>query len=684
MGPGAELYEGDSVYERKALTDTEYAAYLVDFTRRVLGLSIEEASQIISPITGIDLEAMDDERREKLRLLMQNYIQLTPTGPYKFTIVESLRRDGERIVGFRENMDIKFLRPHEIVSHRDLSAGGPEAVANGSEAKIADSMLRVLHSQGVLKDPACDLRFNMRQGGKPGLEEHGGVFEAFVVPDQAELLLVNRFEEIVPVKRAGFRGDLSVPPEQVVRLADHYWMQLVDDLVDGLARASTAPWPGHSPRDFGPEDPLPPRAEALVGVTLEHVRSISFHDYRYLAEVALPRVARAGDAQRALALRVLTELRKRLVFTDLGGKALSSMEYLTDGGRGASGPEGGITRILDEVPPLGTHWGNSRHLRIGRDTRDDLVEPADAARDVLVIHLAGFESESFTWDSASRFVSEAVRLGWRHLIGYDARGGPRYLATNLADPQSVPARGVEIELYGRELGDFAGALLEGASLYMYGQAQSHVGFKADSGTMFVLQDALNTCMYAAHGGRFSTWDSGSRFAVAGQNKVFLADGETLAQGFQSIHFGSPNEYAFEYLMSGGENSFHVVLGLKKPDARGELSLRPKPYAGKFLMSGAAAGRVILFDPERRMDRAQYMGNAEVPIEPAEWSDWIAPLIAEDAERRGAPIKIEGDDFAIRLDGVWRSWSYRDAFRKLVPAVAAKAAATPAASVSSRP
>src|SRR2546427_5932576 len=50
MGPGAALYQGDSVYERKALTDTEYAAYLVDFTRRVLGLTTEEASQIVSPI----------------------------------------------------------------------------------------------------------------------------------------------------------------------------------------------------------------------------------------------------------------------------------------------------------------------------------------------------------------------------------------------------------------------------------------------------------------------------------------------------------------------------------------------------------------------------------------------------------------------------------------------------------
>ena len=97
MGEGAALYEGDSLYDRKALTDTEYAAYLIDFTRRVLGLSTEEASQIVSPITGLDLAAVDDERRRRFALLGLNYVQLTPTGPYKFTIVES--RPGEESDG---------------------------------------------------------------------------------------------------------------------------------------------------------------------------------------------------------------------------------------------------------------------------------------------------------------------------------------------------------------------------------------------------------------------------------------------------------------------------------------------------------------------------------------------------------------------------------------------------------
>ena len=61
------------------------------------------------------------------------------------------------------------------------------AVANGSEAKIADSMLRVLHHQGVLKDAGHDLRFNMRPGGNPGRGEFGGVVEAFLRRGGAEI-----------------------------------------------------------------------------------------------------------------------------------------------------------------------------------------------------------------------------------------------------------------------------------------------------------------------------------------------------------------------------------------------------------------------------------------------------------------------------------------------------------------
>jgi glutamate synthase domain-containing protein 3 len=284
---------------------------------------------------------------------------------------------------------------------------------------------------------------------------------------------------------------------------------------------------------------------------------------------------------------------------------------------------------------------------------------------VLVVDFRGFDYAAFDNTCASRFLSEAVLAGWQNVVGYDFLGGPRYVGTNLAGPDGLPARGVEIELYGREFGDFLGALLEGARLYVYGQGQSHAGFKADSGRLFILQDALNTCAYAAHGFIMSAWDTGSRFAVAGQNKVALPDGDP-APGFKSVHLGSPNEYAFEYLMSGGDNSIHAVLGLTKPNERGEVHLRPRPYAGKFFMSGAAAGRVFLLDPHRRLEPMQYHGNVPLPIRRWEWERDLMPLLNAEARLRGAPFRADAESFAIRFGREWVSWPYEEAFLKLVP------------------
>jgi len=47
-------------------------------------------------------------------------------------------------------------------------------------------------------------------------------------------------------------------------------------------------------------------------------------------------------------------------------------------------------------------------------------------------------------NSASRITSEAARLGWRNLVAYGFIGGPRYVGTNLAQPDGTAARGVTI------------------------------------------------------------------------------------------------------------------------------------------------------------------------------------------------------------------------------------------------
>ena len=75
--------------------------------------------------------------------------------------------------------------------------------------------------------------------------------------------------------------------------------------------------------------------------------------------------------------------------------------------------------VLGPLPPVheglggaqGTEDSGGRYARITVETRDDLHPPANPEGDVLVIDFAGFRSESFGLDSASRFLSEAVRRG---------------------------------------------------------------------------------------------------------------------------------------------------------------------------------------------------------------------------------------------------------------------------------
>jgi hypothetical protein len=90
------------------------------------------------------------------------------------------------------------------------------------------------------------------------------------------------------------------------------------------------------------------------------------------------------------------------------------------------------------------------------------------------------------------------------------------------------------------------------------------------------------------------------------------------------------------------------------------------------MSGAAAGRVFVFDPFNRLDPAQYRGNVLSGITPEEWSKDLAPFIEREARRRGAPIRIEGDSLRVRLEGEWQRWRYDEAFAKIIPVKVAKA------------
>jgi hypothetical protein len=202
---------------------------------------------------------------------MTNYVQLTPTGPYKFTIVESRRKGESRIVGFRENMDIKFLRPHEIiasiVTHEPGERRGVHAVANGSEAKIADSMLRVLHQQGVLGDASADLRFSLHPGCTPERRDMGACWGVHGAGGGGLDLPRNRFGERVAVDRAGRRWAHALA-EPGRELADAVALARRRADRSAAPRARRLAGSMSAGRLFGPMTCCPPRQR-----TVEHART---------------------------------------------------------------------------------------------------------------------------------------------------------------------------------------------------------------------------------------------------------------------------------------------------------------------------------------------------------------------------------------------------------------------------
>ena len=85
------------------------------------------------------------------------------------------------------------------------------------------------------------------------------------------------------------------------------------------------------------------------------------------------------------------------------------------------------------------------------------------------------------------------------------------------------------------------------------------------------------------------------------------------------------------------------------------------------MSGAAAGRVLVFDPERRLDPAQYHGNVVCEI----GRRGLALPGGSVPRRRGAPPRrcrcaSKATSSCCVCEGEWRRFRYDEAFLQLIP------------------
>jgi len=237
-----------------------------------------------------------------------------------------------------------------------------------------------------------------------------------------------------------------------------------------------------------------------------------------------------------------------------------------------------------------------------------------------VVDAAGFPPEGD--DSAARFLVAAARLGWRHLITYNWRGG-RFCGCGLGPASSV----VRIEVYGSS-GDYLGSGLQGAEVHVHGSAQDQVGQILKDGRLVIHGDVGQTFLYGAKGGEaYVLGNAAGRPLInaAGCPRVVI-NGTCLDYLAESFMTGDP-------LHGGG----FVVLNAVTFDAHGQLIPQAAPYPGGNLFSLASGGAIYVRDPYRLVTEDQLNGGALLPLAEADWA-LIQPYLEENERLFG--IRVE--------------------------------------------
>ena len=140
-----------------------------------------------------------------------------------------------------------------------------------------------------------------------------------------------------------------------------------------------------------------------------------------------------------------------------------------------------INLFLDHAP-----W-----TRITFQTRSRLQPPPHPS-EKLVIDAREFSPEGR--DSLSLFLVRAHRLGWREIMVYRC-SGHRFLGCGLR----TQSDGLRLHVYGSS-GDYLASGLDGAEVYVHGNAQDQLGQIFHRGKLIVYGDVGQTFFYGAKGG----------------------------------------------------------------------------------------------------------------------------------------------------------------------------------------
>jgi glutamate synthase domain-containing protein 1/glutamate synthase domain-containing protein 3 len=610
-------YHGVAEYLRQRnitplfLTDTEVSALLFDLWDRIYSYPLEVTLEALAPTTEQDLERLPPAKQRLYRAIQASHVHGSPDGPWFFIIARSKPDEGKwQLLGIT---DTSMLRP-QVFALYERGGSDERAVQLGlvaSERQAIQAALRSLAAEDERFLPHAD-KYWVARGGS---HTDGGAF-VYTVTSEARaretgapnkevtspnasyaLTVVDKFDSTVNVphhQRHLFRS--QVDPRRVdndfkAALSDRIYYAFDDGGAPTLYR-----WAASSMRDWDFD-----QTAALVTRIAEFGKN--------------------GDEEWTFSRETLTFLRDRRYNT--GTKRHASVRTLLDEGL-VKLFEG--VPVVNEAPDQTSPHPLKKMQRISWNTRKDLCPPVDNQM-TLLINAMGFPPDGE--GCAARWLVRAHKLGWRHFVVYNWRGG-RFAACGLGPD----THDVRIDLYG-DIGDYAGSGLDGARVHIHGDAQDQVGQILKGGELVVHGDVGQTFLYGAKGGEIYVLGN------AAGRPLINAVGRPRA-----VINGTCLDYLAESFMAGDplDGGGFVILNGIRFDEHGHLVELGTPYPGGNLFSLASGGAIYLRDPHRKVSVEQLNGGQLSDLTDADWA-LIEPFLSKNEQLLGVEL-----DALLTVDG----------------------------------
>ena len=314
-----------------------------------------------------------------------------------------------------------------------------------------------------------------------------------------------------------------------------------------------------------------------------------FSDFRK----ALGVVAKNFPARRSV--EELTKIHDCLAGWNIGNKDRGALIHIV---------REHINEVLDSLD------GGNGMVRVTVDSAAKLEKPIDAGQ-VLVVDARGFRPEGIDpLRVLSCFLDHTHRMGWRKFIVYRV-GGQRGIGMGIGSGSTTDTT---VDVYGSP-GEYFGAFNMGALVRVHNHAQNFTGMVMHSGTLEIHGDVGKVTGYSSKGGTFNILGN------AVDRGWVCAVSDPRGPGLEVNIVGTAYEHLCQAFMGGSV----IMLGLSR-EYDGILRQMDSPYSGAKILAGASAGEVIFYDPQKRLEEAQYKGCVSQPVDDKKWEEIMGRLM----------------------------------------------------------